>query len=196
MMGAGLALAWGWMVVLTMMSGLRNAEEWFAGAYPFAFLAWTSSRALDPRAKETRDLRWLGTVLALSTCVIALWLMISAEATSGRWQHLPAAVLLFGTHLIFDRWVRSGRLSLLLAAVVPMIFATLAQAGLASWAPGRVAFYFASGTTAILAGASAVMILPEELVGERASEGTHPALLRALLVGLIAAGVYFHDHVF
>ncbi len=194
LLAGGLIAAWAWILVLSFAPP-ADPEEWFAFGYPFAFLAWVASRASLIERRGSEGLAQLGGLAALVTGVVALWASISAESSRG-WMLLPGAVLLLIVHLLFDQWARTGRWGPLLAGVIPMIVATLVQSSGAPWNPGAVAFYFATGTGAILAASSALVILPELVVESRAARGAAPAFARALFVALGCAALYFNQHLF
>ena len=181
-----LALAWGWLVLMQVQRQF-GWSPWPAVAYPLAFLAWVCAAvrpSLALRVAAALTALFVLGRLALDPTPTAL--QITAE--------LLAAPLLFGGHLLLDRWVRVAGWPVFLATSALVLLATILHSG-PYLAPGRQVYYYGSGMTALLAAASVAVRLPEYTAADVAAR-THRALARAMLVATIAALFYFHEQVF
>ena len=188
----GLSVCWFWLIRFRM-AWMPGESEWLTVAYPFAFLAVIAARSTPARR------RFLGIPLMLAGLASCVWcvLQVTQEPVSSSQDQLLnglAALTLVFAHVAFDLWSRRGEWRLLAAAVGVMAIATIMHSSLAD-NPGREAFYYASGMTAVVAAASG-LILAVELVLSELPRHVPGALLRAFGFGLVAAVIYFKDHIF
>lgn len=190
----GLVICWSWLRALHDQVELEQAE-WLSVAYPFAFLAVVAARSRSI-PKQLDPLRHLMTVAGLASCALTAYFLARLPDAGPKekvFEAMAAAALVIA-HLAFDFWARRTTWQLLLGAVGLMVISVVMHSSLAI-SPGREAYYYASGVTAVVTAASG-LILTAELSLPRIPAYLPMALLRAFGFAATAAVFYFHRHIF
>ena len=198
-----LAAAWcwiavlGWQFTLAWRSGetraLGQIQLGLAVAFPLASLAASAGRAMAQSATSVV----ITTIATLMQVTVLL-----AVGSGGPFENpldlcleIVAALVLYAAYRVLERWTQRGDAIWAITFATLVISATIAHASWSDSAPGRDAYFFASGMVALLGLASIVTLLPYARALTPKQRLLAP-FLRAFGLALVAAAFYFERQIF
>ena len=188
------ALIFGPMWVgLWMETAHGKNPTWFALAWPMTFFPLAAIHRREV-GKFARLVLGAGGVIASTFVAFALSAAPGVNEEYEMLNALACAVFVFGA-MLFDRWARGAQTHVFIVSAVLVAVATMMHSSISA-RPSSEAFYFASGMTAVAAGAGTTAHLFLEYLRGPVDNRLHFAVYRSLGVGLVAAALYFNEYIF